>query len=45
MTFYNEKEQLPLETDALGVGPRTSLLQVKDGIWFPKTEAHYIAAL
>ena len=30
MAFYSEKEQLYLETDVLGVGPETSLLQARD---------------
>ena len=32
--FYNEKEQLYLETDILCVGLGASLLQVRDGMWF-----------
>ena len=29
MAFYNEKEQLYIETDAIGVGPGASFLQVR----------------
>ena len=35
MVFYNEKKQLYLEIDALGIGIGTSLLQVKDEMQFP----------
>ena len=41
MVFYNEKEQLYLETNALGA----SLLQVRDSIWFLRNEAPNSAAL
>ena len=34
MVFYNEKEQLYLETDALCVGQGASPLQVRDKMWF-----------
>ena len=34
MEFYNEKEQLYLETDAMVVGLGASLLQVRDEMWF-----------
>ena len=30
MVFYNEKQQLCLETDALGASPGAGLLQVTD---------------
>ena len=36
MAFYNKKEQLYLETDALGVGIGVRLLQVRDGNAIPK---------
>ena len=39
MAFYNEKEQLYLETDALGIILGESLLQVRVGIWLPRNEA------
>ena len=39
MKFYNEKEQLYLETDTLGVGLRTGLLQVRDVMHCPKDTA------
>ena len=45
MAFYNEKEQLHLETDVLGVGTGTSLLEAKHGMWFPKTEAPHAIAV
>ena len=39
MAFYNENEQLCLETDVLGVGVRVSLLQVRDRMWFLRNKA------
>ena len=36
MAFYSDKEQLYLETDALGVSLTASFPQVWDGMWFPK---------
>ena len=45
MAFYNEKEELYLETDVLGVSLRASFLQVRDGKWFPKDEAPENVAL
>ena len=39
MSFYNEKEQLYLETDTSGEGAGTSLLQGRDGMWFLRNEA------
>ena len=39
MAFYNEKELLYLEVDALGLGLRASLLQVRAGMWFQRNEA------
>ena len=39
MVFYNEKEQLYLETDVLGVGLGASILHVTDEMQFPKNEA------
>ena len=39
MVFCNDKEQLYLETDVLGVGLKTSLLQVRDGRQFPGDKA------
>ena len=44
MAFCYEKEQLYLEIDALGVGAGTSLLQVRGGMQFPRTEATNNAA-
>ena len=32
MTFYNEKDQLYLERNALGISPGGILLQVRDGM-------------
>ena len=37
--FYNGKEQLYPETDALGVDLGASLLQMRDDMLFPKNEA------
>ena len=45
MKFYNEKEQMCLETDASGVDLRPSLLSVRDGMYFQRNEAHNKAAL
>ena len=45
MTFYNEKEQLYLEQDVLGVGLAASLLQVRDGMQFTRNEAPDSVAL
>ena len=39
MVFYNEKEQLYLETDASGVGLGASVLHMRDRMWFPRNEA------
>ena len=39
MAFCSKKEQLYLETDALGMGLRASLLQVRDGMQFPGNKA------
>ena len=39
ITFYNEKKSLYLETDALSVSLRTSLLQASNEFWFPMNEA------
>ena len=39
MMFYNEKEQLYLKTDALGVGLGECLIQARDRMWFPRKEA------
>ena len=38
IAFYNEKEQLFLETDVSGMGLGPSLLQVRDGVWFQSNE-------
>ena len=43
--FYNEKEQMYLEIDGSSVGLGANLVQVRDGMWFPKNEAPNIAAL
>ena len=45
MTFYNEKEQLYIETDALGAGLGACLWQAMDGMWFPRNEAYDNVAL
>ena len=45
MTFYKEKEQLYLETYALGAGLGASLLQMRGDTWFPRNEAPNNAAL
>ena len=42
--FYNEKEQLYRETDAMHVGLGASLLQVRDGMLFPRYEGPKNAA-
>ena len=36
MAFYNEKQLLYLDTDAVGVDLGASLLQVRDGIKLPR---------
>ena len=38
MAFYNEKEQLYLEMDMLGVSLRASLLQSRDEVQFSNDE-------
>ena len=38
MAFYNEKEQLYLETDVSGVGLGAGLLQVRDDMQFSRNE-------
>ena len=43
MAFYNEKQQLYLETDMLDVGLRASLLQVMDWLHFQNNDAHCTA--
>ena len=43
--LYNEKQQLYLEADALGVDPSARLLQVWDRIWFQMNKAPNSAAL
>ena len=45
MAFYNEKEQLYLETAVLGVGLEGSVLPARDRMWFSRNEAHDRAAL
>ena len=45
MAFNNEKEQLFLEMDTLGVGIGASLLQTVDGMQFPRDEAPEDTAL
>ena len=45
MAFYNEKEQLYLETDVSGVSLRASLLPVRDKMWLPRNKAPDNAAL
>ena len=45
MVFYNEKEQLYLQTDVLDVSWGVSLIQVRDGMHFPRNEVPYNAAL
>ena len=45
VTFYNEKEQLYLETDTSDVNLRTSLLQGRNILWFLRNEAPENAAL
>ena len=44
MVFYNEKEQLYLETDPLDVGLIVGLLLVRDRMWLPKNETSENAA-
>ena len=43
--FYNEKHQLYTETDAWGVGLGTSLLQLRDGMQFPRNKTPDKSAL
>ena len=38
MTFYNDKEQLYLETDKSGAGLGASLVQARDCMWFPRNK-------
>ena len=38
MNFYNLKEPIYLETDTSGVGQGAGLLQVRDGMQFPRDE-------
>ena len=38
MAFYNEKEQLYLETNALRVAPGAGFLGVREGIQFPRNK-------
>ena len=45
MAFYNEKEQMYLETDASGDGLEASLLQVRDGMKFLRYKPNENAAL
>ena len=45
MVFHNEKEQLYLGRDALGVGLGAGLLKVRDGMQFQRNEAPNNAAL
>ena len=45
MTFYNEKEQLYLETDMSDFGLGASLEQEREGLWFPRNEAPGSAVL
>ena len=45
MAFYNEKEQLYQEKDALSVSVSASFLQVRDRMWFPKDEVLINTAL
>ena len=39
MAFYNKKEQLYLESNVSAVGLGTSVLQVRDRMWFPRNKA------
>ena len=45
MAFYEDKEQICLETDALGVDLGASLLQVGDGVLFQRNKAPNSATL
>ena len=45
MAFYNDKQQLYLETDTLGVSLGASLLQIGDGMLFSRNDAPDNAAL
>ena len=45
MAFSDKKEQPYLETDELGVAVRASLLQVGDGMLFPRNKAPNNAGL
>ena len=45
MALYSAKEQLYLETNALGVGLGASLLKGRDRMWFLRNEAPDNAAL
>ena len=45
MVFYNEKQQLYLDINALGVGLVASLLQVRDRMWISRHETPNYAVL
>ena len=45
MAFYNEKEQLYLETYASGVSLGASCLHMRDDMWVPRNEAPKNAVL